>query len=151
MHELRIHRIDLVGGNRTIEFAGDFAVISGSITTGKTTVVRLIRSLLGRVPGHLPPETSNAKRPDPLRREPGRFGWKMVAGEAGEPAKAPGRLRLRASIRAEVARVNNHPGGSVRRCPPGRGSAIVATSAWRSATCSRSRRISLRASSNSAC
>lgn len=61
MHELRIHRIDLVGGNRTIEFAGDFAVISGSITTGKTTVVRLIRSLLGRVPGHLPPETGSVR------------------------------------------------------------------------------------------
>jgi len=61
MHELRIHRIDLVGGNRTIEFAGDFAVISGSITTGKTTVVRLIRALLGRVPGHLPPETGSVR------------------------------------------------------------------------------------------
>lgn len=61
MHEVRIHRIDLVGGNRTIDFAGDFSVISGSITTGKTTVVRLIRALLGRVPGHLPPETGSVR------------------------------------------------------------------------------------------
>lgn len=57
MHELRIRRLDLVGGQRTIDFAGDFSVIRGSITTGKTTVVRLIRALLGRVPSHLPPET----------------------------------------------------------------------------------------------
>lgn len=61
MHEIRIHRIDLIGGSRTIDFAGDFTVISGSITTGKTTVVRLIRALLGRVPGHLPPETGSVR------------------------------------------------------------------------------------------
>ncbi len=61
MHEIRLHRIDLVGGNRTIDFAGAFSVISGSITTGKTTVVRLIRALLGRVPEHLPPETSSVR------------------------------------------------------------------------------------------
>lgn len=61
MHDVRIHRIDLVGGSRTIDFAGDFSVIRGSITTGKTTVVRLIRALLGRVPGHLPPETGSVR------------------------------------------------------------------------------------------
>lgn len=57
MHELRVHRLDLIGGRRTIDFPEDFSVIRGSITTGKTTVVRLLRSLLGRVPNHLPPET----------------------------------------------------------------------------------------------
>jgi len=61
LHDVRIHRIDLVGGSRTIDFAGDFSVIRGSITTGKTTVVRLIRALLGRVPGHLPPETGSVR------------------------------------------------------------------------------------------
>lgn len=57
MHELRVHRLDLVGGRRTIDFTEDFSIIRGSITTGKTTVVRLLRALLGRVPSHLPPET----------------------------------------------------------------------------------------------
>jgi hypothetical protein len=50
--------LDLVGGRRTIDFADDFSVIRGSITTGKTTIVRLLRALLGRVPSHLPPETA---------------------------------------------------------------------------------------------
>ena len=57
MHDLRVRRIDLVGGGRTVEFEHDFSVVTGSITTGKTTIVRLIRALLGRVPSHLPPET----------------------------------------------------------------------------------------------
>ncbi|MEZ5383759.1 MAG: hypothetical protein R2754_18420 [Microthrixaceae bacterium] len=57
MHELRVHRLDLIGGRRTIDFPEGFSVIRGSITTGKTTVVRLLRALLGRVPNHLPPET----------------------------------------------------------------------------------------------
>ena len=57
MHELRVHRLDLVGGRRTIDFVADFSVVRGSITTGKTTIVRLLRALLGRVPSHLPPET----------------------------------------------------------------------------------------------
>lgn len=57
MHELRVHELDLVGGSRKIYFGSDFSVVSGSITTGKTTIVRLLRALLGRVPSHLPPET----------------------------------------------------------------------------------------------
>ena len=61
MHALRIHRIDLVGGRRTIDFTDDFSVISGSITTGKTTIVRLIRAMLGRVPANLPPETGSVR------------------------------------------------------------------------------------------
>lgn len=57
MHELRVHRLDLIGGRRTIDFVDAFSVVRGSITTGKTTIVRLLRALLGRVPSHLPPET----------------------------------------------------------------------------------------------
>lgn len=57
VHELRVHRLDLVGGRRTIDFVAEFSVVRGSITTGKTTIVRLLRALLGRVPSHLPPET----------------------------------------------------------------------------------------------
>lgn len=61
MAELRIHRLALVGGNRTVDLDNDFCVIRGSITTGKTTIVRLIRALLGRVPQHLPPETGEVR------------------------------------------------------------------------------------------
>jgi hypothetical protein len=61
MHELRVRRIDLIGGGRSIDFTGDFSVVKGSITTGKTTIVRLLRALLGRVPGHLPPETGDVR------------------------------------------------------------------------------------------
>lgn len=57
MHELRVDRLDLVGGGRQIVFHPNFSVIKGSITTGKTTIVRLLRAALGRVPTHLPPET----------------------------------------------------------------------------------------------
>ncbi len=57
MSELRIERIELVGGGRQVDFLPAFAIIKGSITTGKTTAVRLIKALLGRVPDHLPPET----------------------------------------------------------------------------------------------
>lgn len=57
MHELRIERIEFVGGDRQIEFHPSFGIIRGSITTGKTTTVRLLKALLGRVPDHLPPET----------------------------------------------------------------------------------------------
>lgn len=57
MHELRIDSFQLVGGGRTIHFNPDFSVVRGTITSGKTTLVRLIRAMLGRVPDHLPPET----------------------------------------------------------------------------------------------
>lgn len=57
MHELQIHSLHLVGGDREIRFNPGFSVIKGTITSGKTTLVRLIRAMLGRVPAHLPPET----------------------------------------------------------------------------------------------
>lgn len=61
MHELRVERLDLVGGSRHIEFHPTFAIIKGSITTGKTTTARLLKALLGRVPDHLPPETGTIR------------------------------------------------------------------------------------------
>lgn len=61
MSLLRIDSLRLVGGGRTFEFDQDFAVVKGSITTGKTTTARLLRALLGRVPAHLPPETSSIR------------------------------------------------------------------------------------------
>ena len=79
MNEIRVHRIDLVGGRRTIDFPEDFSVIRGSITTGKTTVVRLLRALLGRVPSHLPPET------DVIRSVRGRVSLGTVMWEIDRP------------------------------------------------------------------
>ena len=61
MANVRIDQVDLVGGDRSIRFEGDLSVVKGSITTGKTTVVRLLRALLGRVPHHLPPETGGIR------------------------------------------------------------------------------------------
>ncbi len=61
MNEIRLHSLDLVGGARTIPFTEGFSIVRGSITTGKTTLVRLIRALLGRVPSHLPPETGQIR------------------------------------------------------------------------------------------
>lgn len=57
MTQIRIDEIELVGGSRSVAFDAQFSVVKGSITTGKTTLVRLLRALLGRVPKHLPPET----------------------------------------------------------------------------------------------
>ncbi len=55
-HRLKIDEIDLVGGSRNIPFKPGFNVVIGDITTGKTTLVRLIRALLGTLPSSLPPE-----------------------------------------------------------------------------------------------
>lgn len=61
MANVHIDQVDLVGGDRSIRFEGDLSIVKGSITTGKTTVVRLLRALLGRVPHHLPPETGGIR------------------------------------------------------------------------------------------
>lgn len=55
-HRLRIDDIDLVGGSRSVPFKPGFNIVVGEITTGKTTLVRLIRGLLGTFPSSLPPE-----------------------------------------------------------------------------------------------
>ena len=57
MHELQITSLQLVGGGREIQFNPDFSVVKGTITSGKTTLVKLLRATLGRVPEHLPQET----------------------------------------------------------------------------------------------
>lgn len=56
-HELRVEEIELVGGARTVRFQPGLNLIRGDITTGKTTLIRLLRGLLGTIPRHLPPET----------------------------------------------------------------------------------------------
>jgi hypothetical protein len=45
-----------VGGGRTVDFRPGFNIVQGDITTGKTTLVRLIRALLGTMPSSLAPE-----------------------------------------------------------------------------------------------
>ncbi|WP_218009686.1 hypothetical protein [Actinomadura kijaniata] len=56
-HRLRINKVELVGGGRQVFFGSGLNVIFGDITTGKTTLVRLIRGLLGVMPDGLAPET----------------------------------------------------------------------------------------------
>jgi hypothetical protein len=55
-HRLEIAEVELVGGGRRVGFTPGFNIIQGDITTGKTTLVRLIRAMLGTVPSELPPE-----------------------------------------------------------------------------------------------
>jgi hypothetical protein len=55
-HRLEISSIELVGGGRTVVFRSGFNVIQGPITTGKSTLVRLVRAMLGTMPSGLPPE-----------------------------------------------------------------------------------------------
>ncbi|MEV6923998.1 hypothetical protein AB0M46_05720 [Dactylosporangium sp. NPDC051485] len=55
-HLLEIARVDLVGGGRSVNFRPGLNIILGDITTGKTTLVRLIRAMLGTMPSGLPPE-----------------------------------------------------------------------------------------------
>ena len=57
-HDLRMDEIDLVGGSRTVRFQPGLNLIRGDITTGKTTLIRLIHALLGSIPSNLPPETA---------------------------------------------------------------------------------------------
>jgi hypothetical protein len=57
-HSLELETVDLVGGGRVVEFWPGFNIIQGDITTGKTTLVRLIRAMLGTMPSGLAPEVS---------------------------------------------------------------------------------------------
>ncbi|MCX4974513.1 hypothetical protein [Streptomyces sp. NBC_00620] len=56
-HRLMVLGIDLVGGNRSVTMQPGLNFVHGTITTGKTTFVRLLRALLGTVPDDLPAET----------------------------------------------------------------------------------------------
>src|ERR1022692_4327373 len=55
-HRLELSEMELVGGGREITFRPGLNIIQGDITTGKTTLVRLIRALLGTMPSAMPPE-----------------------------------------------------------------------------------------------
>jgi len=56
-HRLELIRVDLIGGGREIAFHRGLNIVQGDITTGKTTLVRLIRALFGTVPQDMAPET----------------------------------------------------------------------------------------------
>jgi hypothetical protein len=60
-HVLQIDRIELVGGGRTVSFGPGLNIVRGDITTGKTTLVRLLRALLSTVPRNLPPEVASVR------------------------------------------------------------------------------------------
>jgi hypothetical protein len=53
---LRIERVELLGADRSVEFSKGLNIITGPIATGKTTLVRLLRFLIGASLGNLPPE-----------------------------------------------------------------------------------------------
>jgi len=58
-HQLELLNVHLVGGGRDVEFRPGLNIILGDITTGKTTLVRLIRAMLGTIPDGLPPEVAH--------------------------------------------------------------------------------------------
>lgn len=60
-HDLRLDEIELVGGFRTVAFQHGLNLVRGDITTGKTTLVRLIHAFLGSIPSNLPPETGTVR------------------------------------------------------------------------------------------
>ncbi|MGW4524173.1 hypothetical protein [Amycolatopsis sp. NPDC004378] len=56
-HRIEISKLELLGGGREVPFKPGLNIVQGEISSGKTTFVRLIRSLFGTVPSGLPPET----------------------------------------------------------------------------------------------
>jgi hypothetical protein len=55
-HRLELHDVELINGYRDVSFHPGLNIIHGDITTGKTTMVRLLRGLLGTLPDRLAPE-----------------------------------------------------------------------------------------------
>ncbi|MGI5214941.1 hypothetical protein [Plantactinospora sp. CA-290183] len=60
-HRLELLKVDLFGGGREVEFRPGLNIVLGDITTGKTTLVRLIRAMLGTMPDGLPPEVDQVQ------------------------------------------------------------------------------------------
>lgn len=58
---LELIEVDLVGTSRRIYFHSGLNIVLGAITTGKTTLVRLVRAMLGTMPSGLAPEVDNVK------------------------------------------------------------------------------------------
>ena len=55
-HRLELVEVELIGGRPPISLNPGFNLIHGDQTTGKTTLVRLIRAMLGSMPKKLPLE-----------------------------------------------------------------------------------------------
>lgn len=60
-HRLMLRRIGLVGGHREVTFRPGLNLITGPISTGKTTLIRLIEVALSAKPADLPPETADVR------------------------------------------------------------------------------------------
>ena len=56
MRRLQIDSMELIGGDRTLEFSPGLNVVLGPMATGKSTIVKLIRALFASVPNDLAPE-----------------------------------------------------------------------------------------------
>lgn len=57
-HRLFVERINLLGGNRSVHFKPGLNLVTGPISTGKTTLIRLVEVALSVTPSNLPPETA---------------------------------------------------------------------------------------------
>jgi len=104
-----VDQIELVGGARTVAFQSGLNVIRGDITTGKTTLIRLLRGLLGSVPRHLPPET------EVIRALRGRVvlgaqAWNIYRPMASTN-EAPVEIAAASSVRSEVGLALRLPAG----------------------------------------
>jgi hypothetical protein len=95
---MEIQEVELVGGHRTVRFRPGLNLIQGDITTGKTTFVRLVRSLFGSVPDSLPPEV------DLLTAIRG----KVVLGDAAWQIYRP--VTTTANAPVEIAEADPPPG-----------------------------------------
>jgi hypothetical protein len=60
-HRLFVSSVELIGGGREVTMSQGLNLVRGDITTGKTTFVRLLRALLARVSGALPPEVASVR------------------------------------------------------------------------------------------
>lgn len=113
-HRLTVERVELVGGGREVTLLPGLNVVLGAITTGKTTFVRLLRSLLGTVPDQLPPEVAlvSAVRGD-VRL--GRRRWRVY-----RPITTTGSAPVEvASVEADSAR-DGETGDAIRLPATGR-------------------------------
>lgn len=70
---VRINHINLLGTTRSVHFAPGLNVVIGPIGSGKTSLVRLCRSLLGNDFGVLPPE---------VRRNVSAVSGSLIVGDA---------------------------------------------------------------------
>ena len=59
MRVLQVDSIELVGGDRLIDFDSGLNIVLGPIATGKSTIVKLLRALFASMPDDFAPEVSD--------------------------------------------------------------------------------------------